>query len=1138
MKKIIVTTIISLIIVLIFVTIRTVNGTNNPAGYLLDPVLLVTPDIYAFDDTYIGQTSSNDFTFSNMGTDPVTITDITFTDPAFSIDYTSFNIPPGQSGDIPVHFTPLSSGYYEGTMQIWSNDPVNNPYEVQLSGNGIIELNMGWEWIETGFNYILMDIEFPEGQNQIGYSIGQSLTYNGVGIVIKTTDGGSTWEQLTPEGIPGLQGCSFLDLNTGFAVGWDGYMIKTTDGGSTWDTIVVQPNIWQMVDVEFWDYDHGIVTAWTDGTFVTDDGGLTWTAATGITTAPQMIEYADENTVFLVGGEDRINRSTDGGYTWSEVYSTGVPGNILLGVDFLNSDFGIATGDYGHVLTTTDGGDSWVLTEPFNDQLLHVAYIWDQDSIWICGTPELVYKTTDGGNNWSTAYNGNWQKAFYRITFTDNYTGFMCGGSGGIVLRKEGINAPVLSITPDTVTFEDTFVGETSSENVTFSNTGNEPLEITDITFSNPAFSIDYTAFTIEPGQSGDIPVHFTPPASGLLEGVMQIWSNDPVTDPYEVQLSGTGVIELIDGWEWIETGYDFILMDIEFPEGQNQVGYCVGESLTYNGDGIVIKTTDGGSTWMQMTPNGIPGLTGMSFINMNTGFAVGWDDYLIKTTDGGLTWDTLSYASGTWSFYYDVEFWDENNGVVLAGTEVYVTGDGGFTWTTPVELNALCNMIEYVDENTLVTVGNENIILRSADGGLNWTIVNPASGGAGPVLLGVHFLDNNYGMAAGDYGYIFTTWDGGNTWTPDQQVGDQLLHTPFIWDEDTAWVVGTPEMVYKSINGGTNWNSAYSGNYDKAFYRITFTDNYTGFICGGSGGIVLRKEGLPELPAINVNPESIDFEDTYVGESSTEIITVSNSGFAELEITDISSNNDVFVVDLSSFTLDPGDSQNINVTFTPDEEGSFDGMIQITSNDPDNNVTEIELSGTGMIAYPQITVNPMTITFDTTLVNETTTENLTISNTGIATLFVTDIVSSNPVFTVDMTSFDIDPGATQDVEVTFAPDEQMLFEATLQIESNDPNGMVDMMLAGFGDIETNISDLNSENAIRIYPNPVKDILHLENLKDHQIIIYDILGNSVLKTLGATGTEEINVSYLPSGIYLVKITDNQRTYIEKIKITK
>ena len=125
------------------------------------------------------------------------------------------------------------------------------------------------------------------------------------------------------------------------------------------------------------------------------------------------------------------------------------------------------------------------------------------------------------------------------------------------------------------------------------------------------------------------------------MNGVMEIHSNDPVNNPYEVQLSGNGVVELIDGWQWIETGFDFILMDIEFPEGQNQVGYAIGQTLTYNGDGIVIKTEDSGQTWTQLTPDGIPGLEEMSFIDMQTGYAAGWDGYVIKTTDGGATWDT-----------------------------------------------------------------------------------------------------------------------------------------------------------------------------------------------------------------------------------------------------------------------------------------------------------------------------------------------------------------------------------------------------------------------------------------------------------------------------------------------------------------
>jgi hypothetical protein len=74
----------------------TVNATavNNQLFGPMSPDLSVTPNSYTFEDTYTGSTSSAMFLFANNGTDPVVITDITFTDPAFSIDYTSFTINP------------------------------------------------------------------------------------------------------------------------------------------------------------------------------------------------------------------------------------------------------------------------------------------------------------------------------------------------------------------------------------------------------------------------------------------------------------------------------------------------------------------------------------------------------------------------------------------------------------------------------------------------------------------------------------------------------------------------------------------------------------------------------------------------------------------------------------------------------------------------------------------------------------------------------------------------------------------------------------------------------------------------------------------------------------------------------------
>ena len=669
-----------------------------------------------------------------------------------------------------------------------------------------------------------------------------------------------------------------------------------------------------------------------------------------------------------------------------------------------------------------------------------------------------------------------------------------------------------------------------------FANNGNEPLDISNITFTNPQFSIDYTTFTIQPGESGELPINFTPSSSGLKQGTMQIFSNDPMNNPYEVQLSGNGIIETNMGWEWIETGFNYILMDIEFPEGQNQVGYSIGQSLTYNGVGIVIKTTDGGSTWTQLTPNGIPGLEAMSFVDMQTGYAAGWDGYVIKTTDGGVTWDTLTVASGMWEIN-DIEFYDENQGIIIEGPYVYITDDGGETWEAASQLDKGGFNVEYLDQNTLVVGANENYIYKSVDGGYTWQVKN--TGIIGELLLGVDFLDANYGMAVGDYGNILTTYDGGESWSVDLQVGDQLLHSVYIWDEDTSWIVGTPELVYKTTDGGIDWNPAFNGNWQKAFYKVTFTDNYTGFICGGSGGIVLRKEGLPEIPEIVVSNNSIVYNPTQVGQSSVETFTISNMGYGNLEITNIASTNSSFTVNITSSTIEPGGAQEIEVIFTPDEVGLFEGTLSIISNDPNYPTVEIQLQGEGYLYAPSISVQPISIEFDTTLIYETSTAVLTISNIGIAVLNVTDIISSDPVFTANLTTFNVEPNQSYEVIISFTPTEQMQYNAVLSIESNDPvNNPFEVTLSGYGDIDTRIANIQSTDQVILYPNPVKDVLYIEGAKDKIIQVYDFTGILMKEVICYENKIEINIADLSGGIYSIKVQGINDTITKKIIVVR
>jgi len=294
---------------------------------------------------------------------------------------------------------------------------------------------VGWERIDTGFDTILMDVEFPDGQSRIGYAVGESLTYRGEGIVIKTTDGGDTWMRLTAEGIPGLEAMSFVDVNTGYAAGWDDYVIKTTDGGITWETVAMVDEMLVVTDIEFKDPNHGVLFE-GENVYVTEDGGRTWNAGTGITRVCHEVTWASEETLFAVGNDNYVFTSTDGGYTWATVHA-GRLQELLLGVDFLNPDYGIAVGDYSTVLRTIDGGKTWSRASFPGDMLLKSVFLLDADVAYLCGTPEYVFKTTDGGATWISDYEGNWERAFNRIRFTDDGTGFICG-SGGILLRKAG----------------------------------------------------------------------------------------------------------------------------------------------------------------------------------------------------------------------------------------------------------------------------------------------------------------------------------------------------------------------------------------------------------------------------------------------------------------------------------------------------------------------------------------------------------------------------------------------------------------------------------------------------------------------------------------------------------------------------
>lgn len=324
--------------------------------------------------------------------------------------------------------------------------------------------------------------------------------------------------------------------------------------------------------------------------------------------------------------------------------------------------------------------------------------------------------------------------------------------------------------------------------------------------------------------------------------------------------------------WNYVSTtGTTFILFGMSFAPGQSNIGYACGMETTYNADGVIVKTTDGGDNWTQIFPSSgdIDGLQGIWFINDNLGFAGGWNNYFIKTIDGGANWTPVTCGTNVW-YYTDVVFWDSNNGVASAYMNssdqcVFVTADGGNTWTqasSGIQGNMMG--ICYADQTTLFAVNTSGNVYKSTDGGYNWTV----SANLGALLFGVGFADANFGVVGGEE-KIFATNDGGSSWTT-YTTGYENFYATQAFTDGTAYVGGTDERIHVTTDYGATWSLEHNGTGTSHLYRIRYTPNGTLTACGSQGTIIQKAPSLSaQFLADNTNVcegDQVNFTDQTTG--------------------------------------------------------------------------------------------------------------------------------------------------------------------------------------------------------------------------------------------------------------------------------
>ena len=153
----------------------------------------------------------------------------------------------------------------------------------------------------------------------------------------------------------------------------------------------------------------------------------------------------------------------------------------------------------------------------------------------------------------------------------------------------------------------------------------------------------------------------------------------------------------------------------------------------------------------------------------------------------------------------------------------VLVSTDGGGSWKQArVPVRALLTAVHMHDERTGWAVGHDAVILRTDDGGENWTLVHQAPEEELP-LLDVWFRDERTGFAIGAYGYFLVTRDGGETWT-SRAISEDDFHLNALvpaGEHESGprrlYIAAEAGVAYRSDDGGETWRelpSPYTGSW------------------------------------------------------------------------------------------------------------------------------------------------------------------------------------------------------------------------------------------------------------------------------------------------------------------------------------
>lgn len=860
--------------------------------------------------------------------------------------------------------------------------------------------------------------------------------------------------------------------------------------------------------------------------------------------------------------------------------------NIYSTIHFYDSMRGIASSSGGTILITSDGGITWNKNLVKSESIVKDAVFIDSNKLMAVvynsnNAAGSILISRDLGTNWKILNFVSRVQEFTRIKFLNPNTGFILSASGSVMKTTDKCvtwkafpqrfdfskNSEIM-FTDNQTGFINTQSGilKTIDCGNSWSKLKNAPGGLTSLYCSGDILHGVSNNNYYSSSNSGNSWVSKGFSFSSTVSSKIRAYGN------MLLLFFGSVIYKSIDnGISWVSV----------INEDDNQTNFLDGEflngKLILSGNGLYSFEPQSGI--FQPLLSGIRNnVTAGKSVTSDISFAVGKNGLVMKTVNRGKSWDKIELNTKA-----------NLSSIIIKGNNIHIAGDSGvyfyssnlgLNWTKKYFIfpsgNNNVNSLYFLNESVGIAAGNGGYLKVTTNGGQKWFDKNAPSGTGFFKYVNSNFL-------IGVSNSFYKSSDNGSSWISYPIENRNFYDINFI-NEKIGFVVSDSGIIYKTVNGGINWNKRIVDNYNTSsikLNKILFLNSHTGYCIGNEGRFYYSTTGGETWTRQILNTAS-DIEDIesiswkacmLYGDNG---LIMKNDNVTNAEVTTIAGKvkyNDNLKPVLSGHVKAVNYDYASGITMVFDSSGINSDGTYILRN--------VRVDSSYIVAYPNSeiindfipTYYPSAIMWmqATLLYTTTNLENIDIAAHRIAPTTGSSTISgnvffsliSNPVSNVTIAAKLNNNFAKMDYSTSGgAYTLNSLSPGNYKIYFDKLGYKNDSLIVSLIPHQSIVVNINLNNAVtnltgeivpteyvlyQNYPNPFNPATKIEfdipKSSFVKLIVYDVLGREVSILLNKELTRgkysySWNAHNTPSGIYFCKLQTQDYSSIKKMLLIK